>query len=140
MSPIKFSAVAHSTAIGIACLLLYWWLDDPAVARSFVLGGAIYALPNLYFVYYAFRFRGAVQAPLIARSFSWGESGKFALAAMGFILAFRFVESLHHGALFAGFIGTMVLQWFVSAELVRRRDHTEKRGQTEERDESQEIK
>lgn len=121
-SPLKFCIKYHTIALSVIGLGLVWLMDDTHVAKSVVLGGLIYTIPNLYFVHYAFRFQGATQVPLVLRSFSWGESGKFTLAAMGFVLAFRFVESLSYAAMFAGFITMMALQCVVAVRLVSKRD------------------
>lgn len=56
--------------------------------------------------------------PWITRSFSWGESGKLALAALGFALAFRLVRPLHVPLLFTGFCSMIILQWFVARRVI----------------------
>ncbi len=122
-SPLWFSAKYQFTGLALMLLVLVW-VDD-SVALSFALGGLLYIVPNLYFVHYAFRYQGAERAPLIARSFNWGESGKFALAATGFVAVYRFVEPLRDLALFAGFTTMIVIQWWVATRLVELRDRPE---------------
>lgn len=121
-SPLWFSMKVQGSALCVTSLLLGLWGKN--TAYSFFIGGMIYLLPNLYFVYYAFRFRGAEHAVSIARSFVWGEMGKLALSAFGFILAFRMMPTINHKALFAGFVSMIILQWLVAAKLTHRGDQS----------------
>ncbi len=116
-SPVWFNAKVQCTLLLLVSFALL--AVDRVVAYSFCLGGLVYVIPNLYFVYYAFRYSGASLVPYIMQSFSKGESGKIALAAMGFALVFRFVEPLHAAALFAGFIAMIILQWFIAAYMAK---------------------
>ncbi|MBU2986537.1 ATP synthase subunit I [Saccharophagus degradans] len=108
--------------VQLACVIplsLIGFLVHPLAAKSFLLGAIVYMLPNLYFTYYAFRYRGAQAARWIARSFSWGQSGKLALAAVGFALVFRFVQPLQVEFLFIGFGFMVVLQWFIGLQVAK---------------------
>lgn len=116
-SPVLFSAKCQLSVIVTVAFVL--WFGDEAIAKSYALGGIVYAIPNLYFVHYAFRYSGTGNVPLIARSLAWGESGKFALAAFGFVVVYRVVDPLHSGGLFAGFASMILIQWFVAARIVR---------------------
>jgi len=109
-------AVQLGLSVPFCFLLLLWGFG---LAYSFGLGVLIFVLPNTYFTLYAFRYRGARSAAWIAKSFQWGESGKFALVAIGFALVFRFVSPLNVPLLFAGFSSMMVLQWWL-ANVVQR--------------------
>jgi len=123
-SPVWFSAKFElSVLILISAMLI---LGSGVAAYSFALGGLIYVIPNLYFVHYAFRFQGAVLAPLIVRSFGWGESGKIALVAVGFVLVYRLIDPLHDLSVFAGFGTMIVIQWFVAVRLIERHCQPEK--------------
>lgn len=104
-------------------------LINVIAAYSVMCGAGIYIVPNIYFSLYAFRYRGAQLAPWIARSFSWGESGKFALAAVGFALVFNFVQPLNVAMVFAGFCSMIILQWFVARKIS---DHLSRACQREE--------
>ncbi len=119
-SPVLIHAVSQLSTLLLISLVLF--AADAVTAKSFFLGGLVYIVPNLYFVYYAFRYSGAPLALYIMQSFSKGESGKIALATMGFALVFRFVEPLSPVALFAGFVLMIVLQWFIAAYILRARD------------------
>lgn len=101
-------------------LLAYWF--DPVKGYSFLLGALIYLVPNLYFTNYAFRYSGAKAARWIAGSFSLGESGKLALAAVGFALVLKYVQPLDARLLFVGFISLVILQWFIAIRISRQLD------------------
>ncbi|MFL0803622.1 MAG: ATP synthase subunit I [Agarilytica sp.] len=119
-SPVRYSAVTQlSVVLLITSVLL---TEDAVTAYSYCLGALVYVLPNLYFVHYAFRFAGTQNVPLIARSFSWGESGKIALASLGFVLVYRLVEPISHPSLFAGFFSMIIFQWFIAYRIVSARD------------------
>ncbi len=119
-SPVWLNALSQLFIMMLVSLVLL--AVDAVTAYSYSLGALVYIIPNLYFVHYAFRYSGAQNAPLIAQSFSWGESGKVALASCGFILVFRFVDPLNHASLFVGFFSMIVFQWFVAARIVSARD------------------
>lgn len=89
-------------------------------ALSSLAGGLCCALPNAYFVWRAFRYRGARSAKLIVSSFYLGEVGKLALTAAGFILVFTQVQSLEPFALFGGFIAVQAVNWFVPLLLIQK--------------------
>jgi ATP synthase protein I len=110
---LKYQALASTLLVVVALVF------GKVYVISITLGAAIYILANLYFTLYAFRYRGASATVWIAQSFSWGESGKFALTAVGFALVFRFVEPLHEPTLFAGFSSMIILQWFIGRQLAK---------------------
>ncbi len=95
-------------------------LIDQQLMRSAATGGLIAIIPNVYFVFYALRYRGASQAILIARSSYQGLMGKLALNSAGFALAFGLGWDLHALTLFLAY-GVMVLvQIVVAAKLSNR--------------------
>ncbi|MGB1090950.1 MAG: ATP synthase subunit I [Oceanobacter sp.] len=90
-------------ALAIAASLIAWIHSDVA-AKSALLGGLTNALPNAYFIWRAFRYSGARSAHLIVHSFYQGESWKFLLTALCFVVIFQRVEPLNVLALFSGFV------------------------------------
>ncbi len=80
------------------------WIHSDVAAKSALLGGLVCAVPNAYFIWRAFRYSGARSAPKIVQSFYQGETWKFLLTALGFMVIFLRVEPLNVLALFAGFI------------------------------------
>lgn len=79
---------------------------------SSLLGGLCCSLPNGYFVWRAFRYRGARSAKLIVSSFYRGEAGKLVLTIVGFALVFILVEPLEPLPLFGAFIAAQAVSWF----------------------------
>ena len=101
-------------------LCLATWFFERTVAYSLLLGGLISVIPNVYFASYAFRYTGARMAPLIARAFFWGETGKFLLTVVGFGVVFLLVKPLDVLALFAAFGAMILVQWIATARLLGR--------------------
>ena len=91
-------------------------LHSPLAAKSALLGGLTCALPNAYFIWKAFKYRGARSAAQIVQSFYQGEAWKFVLTALCFGVIFQRVEPLNVLALFAGFI-TVQLGHVASAKI-----------------------
>ncbi len=87
------------------------WVIDLTIAYSFMIGGLIYLIPNIYFAIYAFRFRGAQAARLVLLSIYRGEVGKFLLSGVGFAIAFTLVKPLSVLALFSAYIVLTLAQW-----------------------------
>lgn len=85
--------------VGSAILLLV----SALAARSFLVGGLVYFLPNVYFSLYAFRFQGSACMELTVRSFNKGQSSKLVLASLGFALAFSFIKPLNNIVFFSAF-------------------------------------
>jgi len=89
---------------------LYW--SREAGLGAF-LGGLIVWLPNCYFAFRAFRYRGARAARLIVRSFYAGAAGKMLLTAGMFALVFVYLRPLNAPAVFLGFAAVQILNWVV---------------------------
>jgi len=89
------------------------WTFGPAAAQGAFLGGLICWLPNCYFAYRAFRYRGARAARQIVRSFYAGEAGKMGLTILMFTLVFIYVKPINALALFAGYAGVQTLNWII---------------------------
>jgi len=105
------------TAAQLAVLLVMWvglrfW--DPLVANSSALGALIAVVPQAWFTYRLFRWRGASLVKEIARASYAAEIGKILLAVSGFVLVFALVRPLSAGAVFAGY-GVMLFIQIVGA-------------------------
>lgn len=112
-------------------LLLIWQLAGAALAggvgsfwgdsaaKGALIGGLIVWLPNCYFAFRAFRYRGARAARKIVRSFYAGAAGKMVLTAIMFTVVFINVRPLNALALFLGFAGVQTLSWIVPLALGR---------------------
>lgn len=95
---------------------LYWGL---AGAMGALAGGLIVWLPNCYFAFRAFRFRGARAARQIVRSFYAGAAGKMLLSAALFTLVFVNLRPLNAAAVFLGFAFVQVVNWVVPLAIGR---------------------
>ena len=108
-----FTGLAIST-LAFAVIGLLWGL---VVAKSVLIGCAVFSLPTIYFTYYAFRFDAERQTEQMVRSFFQGQSNKLVLMAVCFSLVFVFVKPLSMPALFIGF-GLMIAVHLVIAGIV----------------------
>lgn len=86
---------------------------------SALVGGLICWLPNCWFAWRAFRYRGARAARRIVRSFYIGQAGKMLLTAGLFALAFIHMDPLSPLALFAGFGMVQMVSWVVPVAVSR---------------------
>ncbi len=89
---------------------LYWGL---AAAVGALVGGFIVWLPNCYFAYRAFRYRGARAAQQIVRAFYAGAVGKMLLSAALFTLVFVNLRPLNAAAVFLGYAFVQSVNWVV---------------------------
>ena len=78
-------------------------------AYSFLLGGLVAVVPQLYFAVRLFRFSGARASRDIASSGYAGIAGKFAMSAAGFAAVFALVRPIDGAVVLLGFIGTTVV-------------------------------
>lgn len=89
---------------------LYW---GRAAAIGALAGGFIVWLPNCYFAFRAFRYRGARAARQIVRSFYAGAAGKMVLSACLFTVVFVNIKPLNAAAVFIGFAFVQAVNWVV---------------------------
>lgn len=94
--------------------------SGPVAAYSVLIGALTCFVPNLYFVYRAFKFSGARSAKKILRSFYAGESIKILLTAVLFGLVFALVKPLSILAVFAGYIAIQATSWLTPLLTIRR--------------------
>ncbi len=86
-------------------------IEDTLAAYSALIGSLICFVPNLYFVYRAFKYSGARSAKKILRSFYAGESMKILLTAVFFAMAFSLIKPINVLAVFTGFIAVQATSW-----------------------------
>ena len=89
--------------------LAAWLLLDVVTAYSVLLGGLVSIVPNSYFAWKAFRYRGASNTPLIVKSFYAGETGKLIMTGVSFALVFGGVKPLNELAVIVSFIIAIVV-------------------------------
>ncbi|MFT5321246.1 MAG: ATP synthase protein I [Pseudohongiellaceae bacterium] len=95
--------------ICVMLTLAVWLLLDAVTAYSVLLGGLISIVPNSYFAWKAFRYRGASNTPLIVKSFYAGETGKLIMTGVSFALVFGGVKPLNELAVIVSFIIAIVV-------------------------------
>lgn len=83
----------------------------------------ICTVPNAYFSFKAFRYRGARAAQKIVRAFYLGEAVKILLMGAGFALSFIYVEPLSSRALFAGFITVYLVGLMATMRVTRKTNY-----------------
>jgi len=94
---------------------------DAVWARSFLAGGGIAILPQLFFVLRATR-PGASRSPRAAvRAAYAATAGRFLLSAAGFALVFAALSPVSGPGVFSGFVAMLALQTLCNWQLLRRR-------------------
>lgn len=96
---VAFIMVAVSTAAG-----------NTHLAMSLAAGAVISIIPGIAFAGFAFRYSGARQNQLVARSFSQGAKVKLALTILLFVLAFAVLKAAPL-AVFIAYAITTVSYW-----------------------------
>lgn len=103
--------VIASTVLAMGFCLLNGWV----AGYSSLIGGLLFALPQLYFGFKAFLYIGARSIHKVIQNFYKGESSKLLLIILGFAATFIYVEPLDHLALFITFISIVLLNVFSPA-------------------------
>jgi ATP synthase protein I len=96
--------------ISIACVLLL--ISGYVAAYSSLIGGIIFALPQLYFGFKAFLYAGAHAIQNVVINFYKGESTKILVIAVSFALVFKFLKPVDYFALYSTFIGVLISNCF----------------------------
>lgn len=118
--PIYKVIATQLITVGVITTIAYTTLGWVS-AYSLLLGGMICAVPNAYFTFKAFQYRGARAAQKIVRAFYQGEAIKILLTCAGFALSFVYVEPLSSGALFAGFVLVYLTGLLAMSQLINKR-------------------
>jgi ATP synthase protein I len=120
MANTTFKSLLKIWLLQLVLLLLVtvviWWIN-PVISYSALIGGLIFVIPNMYFGWYAFRYRGAQMTPLVLMSFYRGEIGKFLLSGVGFAIAFTLFKPLDLLWLFSAYSALTVMQWIQLAKI-----------------------
>lgn len=106
-----FRLLLVQLAVVVISTLSMYILKGRVAAYSALLGGLIAWLPNCFFAYKTFRYRGAQAAQRIVRSIYAGEAGKLVLTAMLFALTFAGVRPLSAPILFGVYLLTLSVNW-----------------------------
>ena len=94
-----------------ACLIiLSGVMASVELSISVSVGAMVSILPNFVFAVFAFRYSGASQNSLVARSFSQGSRVKLAMTIILFVVAFAVLKT-QPVALFTAYAITTVSYW-----------------------------
>lgn len=121
--PSSFGVVRNVVAAEMAALcglVALLWIFQPQSVASAFWGGMVFIVPNAYFTLYAFRYSGSRWTYTVVLSLVRGQMGKLLLVTVGFALAFRFVQPLHPGYLFGGYIFVLAVHIAVAAKISER--------------------
>jgi ATP synthase protein I len=99
----------------IAAALITLLTLNLVTAYSILLGGFISIVPNGYFAWKAFRYRGARNTPLIVKSFYAGETGKLIMTVVLFALVFAGVRPIDELAIIVSFIVNIIVGLLATA-------------------------
>ena len=111
----------------MSALVLFLLLDGVA-AYSILLGGFISIVPNGYFAWKVFRFRGAQNTALIVKSFYAGETGKLIMTGVLFALVFAGIKPLNELAVIVSFILTIIVGLIATAWVSNERHRSNQAG------------
>jgi len=95
--------------ITVVLALLLLLSVDAVAAYSVVLGGLAFIIPNALFARYVFRHSAAESADLAVRWFYVGEVIKLIVTVLIFAACFNLIKPLNAIAMFATFVGIMVI-------------------------------
>lgn len=93
----------------IACLLL-----NPAWLLPLLLGFSVFLIPNLFFIWRAFRYMGAKYARQVARSLYIAELGKFMLTLSLLAWIFLMLPPQHYLVMFAAYFALWAVHQLVA--------------------------
>ncbi len=99
----------------IAAALIALLTLNLVTAYSILLGGFISIVPNGYFAWKAFRYRGARNTPLIVKSFYAGETGKLIMTGVLFAVVFAGVRPINELAIIVSFIVSIIVGLLATA-------------------------
>ena len=99
----------------IAAALIALLTLNHVTAYSILLGGFISIVPNGYFAWKAFRYRGARNTPLIVKSFYAGETGKLIMTGTLFAVVFAGVRPIDELAIIVSFIVSIIVGLLATA-------------------------
>jgi ATP synthase protein I len=101
----------------IAAALIALLTFNLVTAYSILLGGFISIVPNGYFAWKAFRYRGARNTPLIVKSFYAGETGKLIMTGVLFAVVFAGIRPIDELAIIVSFIVSIIVGLLATARV-----------------------
>jgi len=114
---LRWQCIELAALVLIAALIA---VKDFELAWAFACGGLIALIPQMYFAFYAFRFRGARAMRQVTHSFYRGEAGKFLLTCALFALAYGAMEPREPIAVLLSFMAWYAINLAIAAAVLRR--------------------
>lgn len=114
---LRWQCIELAALVLIAALVA---VKDFELARAIAIGGLIALIPQMYFAFHAFRFRGARAMRQVTHSFFRGEAGKFLLTCVFFALAYGALKPREPIAVLLSFMAWHAINLAVGAVLLRR--------------------
>ena len=111
---LAFYVLGSQALISLVLPLILLLIYGEAVAVAALCGGWIATIANMYFAVQAFRYSGASASSQMIKAFYRGETGKFVIVMLLFVVCFKFVEAIKTQAhvLILAFIVTQSVVWF----------------------------
>jgi ATP synthase protein I len=113
MRHVAFGYVYKQAIVILIVSILLYFLSSKIVAGSFLWGGAICIIPNIYFAHKLFAQTGALAAKRIIASFYICEVVKFIITILLFIVAFKYFNT-NKLAIFLGYIVAQIAFWMAA--------------------------
>jgi len=98
--------------VTVSICLVFLLVSGYVAAYSSLIGGIIFALPQLYFGFKAFLYAGAHAVHNVVVNIYKGESTKILVIAVSFALVFKFLQPVDYFALYTTFISVLILNCF----------------------------
>ncbi len=114
-----YRMLAVEAGITAALALLLFLTVAGVTARSSLLGGLTFVLPNALFVRYVFRQSAAVSASAAVRWLYVGEAIKLTTTILMFAACFMWVKPLSPGVFFGTYAGMIVVNMAGNAYLTK---------------------
>ncbi len=115
-----FKLVYVQLIITVVIALLLYAYSGLVLAYSALLGGAVYIVPNIYFVRSAFKSAKMETPQSILSRFYIAEAQKFLVTIAMFAICFALVKSLHAVSFFTAYILIMIINLFGSVILSKK--------------------
>jgi ATP synthase protein I len=99
----EIQKIAALQSLIIAITAIIGWQWDKSLALAIIYGSAIFIIPNTYFAWKSFRFSGAAQSKLVIQSFYTGQTTKFVLTVIMFVVLFAIVKPVSVAVVFLSY-------------------------------------
>lgn len=111
---LAYYVVGTQAVFSVVIPLITLLVIDKAAAIAALCGGWIATIANGYFAIQAFRYSGASASSQMIKAFYRGETGKFVIVMLLFVMAFKLIEGIKPQAhvLIMSFFVVYSVAWF----------------------------